>query len=359
MLWEEQHLKTNRSWSQTIFYNNQVLHIQHYVFLWCSELSSSLCCGWKASVIPICPHAPPKQYGRHLLKNCAKFTRHVLAWHGVSGYQTVTRGTQMLGYTAIQCESKPRPTNNFQYPALFFSGCYFRISPLPFIEDMRDLTYPTFLPCCFFLSYLPGCYLDRNHKWKPKILIWDSSMPGQISAGERNMKQQWKLPQTYISATMSPIPVNPRNSVTFGQSLLNPVDHSRENRLHALVSFLTYSDSLTGMLELEFMLPDITHGYGRDDVGPVDLVFMALIPSSLYSPHLYNVIQCYQRILLHVQNQLTKVPISFMKQFLQNSLFLQYKTYFVLKSETSLIPWLAWRWSFKREVNQYPWRNAE
>ena len=96
---------------------------------------------------------------------------------------------------------------------------------------------------------------------------------------------------------MSPIPVNPRNSVTFCQSLLNPVDYSRENRLHALVSFLTYSDSLTGMLELEFMLPDITHGYGRDDVGPVDLVFMALIPSF---PIQSTPIQCYPMLSAYI-----------------------------------------------------------
>ena len=127
---------------------------------------------------------------------------------------------------------------------------------------------------------------------------------------------------------MSPIPVNPRNSVTFGQSLLNPVDHSRENRLHALVSYLTYSDSLTGMLELEFMLPDITHGYGRDDVGPVDLVFMALITLLLYTVHTYAMLSKVISIYRCMSNiSKTYVPIFFVKQFLQNSLFVQHKTY--------------------------------
>ena len=61
--------------------------------------------------------------------------------------------------------------------------------------------------------------------------------------------------------------INLRNSVTFCQVFLNLVDHSRENRLHALVSYLTYSDSLTGMLELECMFAGtLLMGYGRDDV---------------------------------------------------------------------------------------------
>ena len=78
------------------------------------------------------------------------------------------------------CISKPRPTNKFHYPALFFSGCYFSIaplepSPLSLIEDMRDLTCPSLSPTlCLLSSYLPGCYLDLNHYWKSTIIIWDS-----------------------------------------------------------------------------------------------------------------------------------------------------------------------------------------
>ena len=76
---------TSQNSSQTIFYNNQVLHI--FPFCLSNGVQSLIyfCCEWRATVTPICLHAPPNNMAAIDLhtspetQNCANFTRHVLA----------------------------------------------------------------------------------------------------------------------------------------------------------------------------------------------------------------------------------------------------------------------------------------